>query len=363
MAAVLLVVLFVSAVGWGVPLSAQAGRVADPGRGAGQDASSRAPNPVARAPLPQCLGETRSLILSRGMPYVPVRLAGRSGFFVLDLGSDGSALSPATLLGGASEPAPLPAADGSYGPLDFFDPDLRVRLALQNHSGIEGLVPQGGLIGTDLLRDHVFTIDYGRALLQRASRGQFCSDAQLRSAGYSPLPSGGYFGSDPAALRCPAAPRSRPCPNIPTIPVRIGTVVAVAQVDSGFDDSLRPWSLNINTALLERLLATGLPLRRWQAADLRLSTCAGVDEAVQAWRLPPRTALEWLDQEGAVARRLEGVTLFVKRPPPEARRCGGIGSWDQPAAQLGASFLAGGSVSVDPFTARLWWRPATWFRS
>jgi len=59
---------------------------------------------LAALPLPQeplaCLGETRSLIVSSGMPYTPVRVQGRTGFFVVDLGADGSAISPGTFLKG-----------------------------------------------------------------------------------------------------------------------------------------------------------------------------------------------------------------------------------------------------------------------
>ena len=57
-----------------------------------------------------------------------------------------------------------------------------------------------------------------------------------------------------------------------------------------------------------------------------------------------------------VVRSEPGVTRFVKRTPPAARVCGGIGTWPQPAAQLGASFFAGGSLVVDPFSARVWFR-------
>jgi hypothetical protein len=36
--------------------------------------------------------------------------------------------------------------------------------------------------------------------------------------------------------------------------------------------------------------------------------------------------------------------------------CGGIGTWAQPAAQLGASFFARAALVVDPFSARVWVR-------
>jgi hypothetical protein len=57
-------------------------------------------------------------------------------------------------------------------------------------------------------------------------------------------------------------------------------------------------------------------------------------------------------------RILTGVTLFLKDSPAEIRRCGGIGTWTRPAAQLGASFVNDGTLVVDPFGQRLWFRPA-----
>jgi hypothetical protein len=63
-------------------------------------------NPAIAQPagVPACLGESRSLIVSNGMPYIPVRVQGRTGFFVVDLGADGSAISPTTFLGDGKNP-------------------------------------------------------------------------------------------------------------------------------------------------------------------------------------------------------------------------------------------------------------------
>ena len=70
------------------------------------------PLPGLSAPLPSCLGETRSLVISSGMPYTPLRVQGRTGFFVLDLGADGSAISPGTFLG---RRGPLPLQGSGLG--------------------------------------------------------------------------------------------------------------------------------------------------------------------------------------------------------------------------------------------------------
>jgi hypothetical protein len=290
------------------------------------------------------------------MPYTPVRVQGRTGFFVVDLGADGSSISPSTFLGGLG-PEPLPGQPGRFAGVDFFGPWAPLTLRVQDQSGIRGPLPQAGLIGTDLLNDHVFTLNYANGLLHRATPTTFCSDDVLRRVGFRPLSTRDYYGTDQAALRCPSAPRGG-CPNIPTIPVRIGAATAVAQIDTGYDDGMRP-GLNINRAWLRQLQAAGVPLQREPAADLTLSTCAGVSESVLAYRLPAGTALELVGEDGGAVRRREGVTLFLKDTPAAARRCGGIGIWDQPAAQLGASSVNDGSLVVDPRRQRVWFRPPT----
>lgn len=348
-------------------------------------------------PLPQdplaCLGETRSLIVSSGMPYTPVRVQGRTGFFVVDLGADGSAISPGAFLRheavgapdpgvgnadrgsadgagsgggfssgagarGAATPLPLPGSSDRFAGVDFFGAWAPLRLSVQDHSGIRGPLPQAGLIGTDLLSGHVITLDYANGLLRRATAESFCSDGELRRAGFLPISSRDYYGTRGAALRCPAAPRRGGCPNIPTIPLRIGSVAAVAQVDTGYADGLRPPSMNINRALLQRLEGAGMPLIREASADLSLSSCVrGEVEQVLAYRLPAGRSVELVGSDGAAVRRLSGVTLFLKDSPKAIQACGGIGTWSEPAAQLGASFVNDGTLVVDPFSQRLWFRP------
>ena len=307
-------------------------------------------------PLPRCLGETRSLIVSSGMPYTPVRVQGRTGFFVVDLGADGSSISPSTFVAGQG-PLPQPGSIDRFAGFDFFGTRAPLRLSVRDQGGIRGPLPQAGLIGTDLLRDHVFTLDYANGLLHRANREDFCDDIQLRQAAFQPLSSHDYYGQLVTELRCPAAPHNGSCPNIPSIPLRIGRVLAIAQVDTGYDDGLHPPSLNINPALFERIQAQGPRLQRLPAADLRLSTCLpGEQEDVRAYRLPAEARVELIGSDGQVVRRVSGVTVYLKRSPPALQSCGGIGTWPKPAAQLGASFINDGTLVVDPFSQRLWFR-------
>jgi len=146
--------------------------------------------------------------------------------------------------------------------------------------------------------------------------------------------------------------------NVPTLPLRIGPVQAVAQLDTGYDDSRQAPAININTALFDALRQAGVALTPRPDIALQLSTCVpGVFEAVEAWQPAPGTALGLVDEQGALLPKgARQVTLFVKRTPAQAAVCGGIGTWARPAAQLGASFVAGGALVVDPYSARVWMR-------
>jgi len=316
-----------------------------------------APTPGVAAPQPACLGTSIPLVIDHQMPYAQVSVGGRTGHFVLDFGATVSSLTPA---GFDAPGAPLPVAGTAdrYDHFEFFGPWGQVQLGLQPSAPATSQVRQAGVLGTDFLAGHIYTLDYRAGRLYRAPAGGFCSDAQLATAGYHVLTTREYYAAQPASLTCPRAGGPGRCVNIPTVPVRIGPVQAVAQLDTGYDDGQQPYSLNINAALFDALQQAGVKLTPRPDIALQLSTCVpGVAERIEAWQLGSGTASGLVDEQGALLPRGAGaVTLFVKRTPPVAARCGGIGTWAQPAAQLGASFVAGGALVVDPFSARVWVR-------
>ena len=310
------------------------------------------------AAAPACLGDRQPLTVSSQMPYALVSVGGRQGYFVLDFGASVSSITPSGFQGPV-QPAPVPGSADRYDDFVFFGPWGRVQFALQALAPVRGLVAQAGVLGTDFLAQHVYTLDYRGAQIFRAEPGRFCGDAVLAAAGYRPVSTRDYYGSQPAALRCPrAGAASGGCANIPAVPIRIGTVEAVAQLDTGYDDGRQPFSVNINVALFDALRAAGIALQARPELNLQLSTCqAGTSEPVEAWRLPAGVAFGLVDTAGRLLPRGgKAVTLYVKRPPAAAAHCGGIGTWAQPAAQLGASFVAGGALVVDPISARVWLR-------
>ncbi len=146
-------------------------------------------------------------------------------------------------------------------------------------------------------------------------------------------------------------------PNVPTVPVRVGGADAFAQLDSGFDDTLAPRSLNVNAAFFDAIMASGpSALMRDAASDLALTTCVvGVTENVEAYTLAPGRTLDFIGTAGDAVASLSDVRVFVKRTPAAAHGCGGIGTWTAPGAQVGANLHAAlGRVVVDPFTSRVW---------
>ncbi len=338
------------------------------------------PGPVRKPPqIPSCLGDTRPLKSSGEKVYAAVNLsppdAGQPviGDFLLDLGSNGSSVDLAGGFKDSGAPstqclgdAAVPGASCSFANFDFFGPWGTVYLSTADYGILFSSIRQSGIIGTDFLSNYPFTIDYLNSRVFRGSKTAFCSDAQLLGAGYSPIPTGGFYVNDTSKLRPlsdvlkaadAASTAGFVVPNVPTVPITIGGVAALAQLDTGYDDRVNRHSLNINIALLNELRAKDLGLlERAPEADLFLTTCVpGLNQKAEAWRLRAGTPVNFVSEGGSVGRQDLGNLLFVKDATPEAARCGGIDTWTEPAAQMGASFLVDAYVVVfDPFTSRVW---------
>jgi len=340
-----------------------------PGGDASLDAAGDVPAEVA-APDPLgslggCLGTSAPLTISRQMPYVSLPVGAYRGEFVVDYGTTFSSVDLAAF------PAPGPSTSGcdrarlgvpcTVDDFAFFASPSPVRLVTQDFRGVVGSVRQAGIIGTDFTSLRVVALSYAAARMFVAGSGP-CSEAAWRAAGFTALSSAGFFTDDPRSLAPmtsvdDAAPASARVPDVPTVPVRVGGARAVAQLDPGFDDALVPSSVNVNAAFHRAIVASDPgALMRDAARDLSLTTCVvGVAEPVEAYRLAPGRALEFIDEGDAVARRYPGATIFVKRTPPAARGCGGIGTWTAPAAQVAASFFVDmGAIAFDPFASRVW---------
>ncbi len=304
-----------------------------------------APRPPAPPPSPDpkiCHGERRPLLVVRQLPLALARVAGAEGTFVLDFATTNSTLDRSVF---TVPPQPRAGTTDEYASFEFFGEWGKVRLSPANHKDFAGPTPIAGLIGTDFLAQHTYTLDYAGGALQRAEARSFCTDDVLRAEGLAPMTSEGYYASEPARLLADV-------PNVPTVPVRVAGVAAVAQLDTAFNDTTIRHSVNINRALFEAVVASGAKLTR--GASVPLSTCVpGVWENTVVYRGAAR--LELVGTDGAPVRYADDATFLLKETPAEAMRCGGIGTWTRPAAQIGASFYVdAGRVVFDPFTSRVW---------
>jgi hypothetical protein len=322
-----------------------------------------APDPLAS--LRACLGTTAPLTISHQVPYVSVPIGADRGEFALDYGTTFSSIDLAAF------PAPGPRTSGcdrtrlgvtcTVEGFSFFADPSPVSLVTQDFRSVAGTVRQAGIIGTDFTSLRVTALSYSASRLFVGTAAR-CADEAWRAAGFASLSSRGFFSNDLGALSpmstvdASAAAGAR-VPNVPTVPVRVGGASALAQLDTGFDDALVPFSVNVNDAFYRAIMASDVgALVRSAARDLSLTTCVvGVSEPVEAYTLGPGRSLEFVSDSGAVARRYPGATLFVKRTPAAARSCGGIGTWTAPAAQVAASFFVEmGALAFDPYASRVW---------
>jgi hypothetical protein len=304
--------------------------------------------------FPACLDQPIPAAITTG-PHVTVAVgAAPSPYtapFLVDYATTGSTIDLASFA------PPGPPASGcnpntlgqrcTFADLDFFGAWGQVTLRTSDAS----------ILGTDFLAEGIYAIDYpGRRLLHAAN----CTDAELLGGGLVPISTAGFFAKDlsrlqPQSVVESGAPAGLQVANVPVVPGGLAGTNALVELDTGFDDAVVPHSINVNVALYDAIVAT-VPsaLTRAASKDLSLTTCAGVAEPVEAYELTGST-FELVDEHGGVGRAWLGATVFVKRTPAAALKCGGIGTWTAPAAQIGTSFLADARLVVfDPFASRVW---------
>ncbi len=342
----------------------EAGGEAGTGGEAGADASSDAPAPDPVSLLGSCKGTATAMTVSSQMPYVSVAVGSQTGEFVLDFGTNFSSIDLSAFT------APGPSTSGcnaatlgatcTVAGVAFFSASASVTLTTASFSGIIGTVRQAGLAGTDLLGQHVFVLDYAAGEVYATAAA--CPDATLTAAGFVPLTTAGFFENDVTLLEAATKVDSNAAANltvadVPTVPVTLAGVSGLAQLDTGFDDSVTPFSVNVNQAMYDAIAAANpTALARDTTLDETLTTCVvGVSEPVTGYRLAAGATFDFVPTTGGVARSYAKAAIYVKHTPAAAQVCGGVGAWTVPAAQVGASFYVDmKAVVFDPFAAKVW---------
>ena len=261
-------------------------------------------------------------------PYVELTADGVTGPFLLDYGATRSSLSAAAFSGpdGSIRTATisLPGIERAEFHLARYDP------MLQPGKG------QLGVIGDDLLSRLTVQLTESTAFLGAAA----CQPEALIAHGVTRVAQDGFFSSDPSKVRAGL-------PNVPVVFLRLGEVRVWAQIDTGYEDFVYSRSADINQALFDHLVRTGVKLDRIN--DIDIWTCEG-RERRSMYRVKDRP-LSIETEQGKPIVDTEDFHLIVK----SANTCGGIADMAEPAAQLGASFLRlFGAVIFDPKTATVW---------
>jgi hypothetical protein len=330
--------------------------------GAGPDAADGGDAGDPLASLVGCLGTSATLTVSSQMPYMNVPVGSESGEFVIDFGStfssiDLHAFAPPGPSTSGCDPTKLGVTCTVDG-FAFFAPPGPVFLVTENFSGISGSVRQAGIVGTDFTSLKIITLSYAGGRIFASPSAGFCDDSALIAAGFGAVTMSGFFSNDLSTLSpmssVDSTATSGHVPNVPTVPVRVAGASAVAQLDTGFDDALVHFSVNVNPAYRDAILAADSgALVRDASHDLTLSTCTGASESVQAYKMGAGRTFDFVGPSGSAVRSVSGATIFVKTSSPKA--CGGIGTWTVPAAQIAASFFVDmGALVFDPYSSRVW---------
>ncbi len=290
--------------------------------------SALVPHPAAaRAP---CAGETLEMVFAGtgSAPYVWLRAGGRKGFFLVDYGATASSMSRGAFPG---ESGPKRVSDFS---LPGFSEGSFLLFDYGHHSGPPG--GQLGIVGTDFLSLTTVTFDYAAAQIGFASAP--CTDTVLEAAGFRPISQETFFSHD--LSRVPERP------NVPVIWVEVGGVRFWAQIDSGYEDSVYPHTVDVNDALFAALRKARVPLRR--VGGVTVTTCS-VTENRSVYRV--ETGISVTDEAGTPIRSVGFLHIIPKKP----NSCGGIAGMREAAGQIGASLLKGfGTVVFDPKGERIW---------
>ena len=236
-------------------------------------------------------GETR--------PQVKLDIAGVTRIALLDTGSTRSILFDDAP--GAS--ANIVATIGIPGLPAF---DFRVRTNPSAPRGVEN----GAILGTDVLSKSSVVI--AREKIEFSAES--CDPQRLAAAGFRRVDERGFFAADPA-LRGTVA-------NVPVLPLRIGSMEAEAQIDTGYGDRAYPFSIDINQAMLASLRQLGVALTK--IGDVKVFTCQGA-ETRAVYRAPAPLRLGAYSE--APLAEISTYVLIPKAP----NGCGGIADWTVPA--------------------------------
>jgi hypothetical protein len=265
-------------------------------------------------------------------PFVNLTLGGDHGNFLLDTGTTHSRVDmwryrlsegSKVFLSGFS----LPSAQGGL----FTAADLG--------SFSTPLGGSLGTVGTDFLSLRSIEFHYEQPQ-PFATLGSACGQTALRQAGFVAVELPGYYEADLNRLKSGM-------PNVPVIGLRIGQITFPAQVDTGYGDHPEG-VVQVNAALMRVLRSTGMTVHSLPS-DVATVGCSGT-YTYERWQIE-HDELSIVDLGGHTVASYPPPMLEVKTDT----RCGGISTFAEPFAQIGASWLSRWGKSVfDGLSSAVW---------
>jgi hypothetical protein len=330
-------------------------------------AVSAAPSAAAQNNQPICAGTRLPLKIGTGRsaPYVDVALEGKTGPFLIDYHAGGTRIEHGIWGFADNHPgwAKPPAAPHSAIALKGFgfpgwlaSTEINFNEADLNND-VPGVGLQHGTIGVDLLVRQDLVFSYGGTqpeVIVSAYNGS-CDSSALARAGFKLINQAGHWDGlvqNPAngVYDGPVAFIEFATTAAPT--TRLG-YATWAQIDTGYEDNVRPFSIDINQALFDKLQALRPALK--EESSLPVTGCDGVQRSRRVFSAPGHL-LRVENEKGDALLRVPSFFLILKNSD---EKCGGISATSAPAAQLGASFLrAFGTTAFLGPKKEVWVKPA-----
>jgi hypothetical protein len=287
-----------------------------------------------------CFGKFETLQLPGGLPHIELAIGAVRGRMLVDSGTSVSRID----LHGFGLTRPPLDRNGNL-PIHMFGSHDLVRIRRYEPSLDHG---GAGVIGADVLARHIYTFDFHRRRIHRSGRAAFCKEAVLRGLGMRAASTASIFDAE---FR-----QRQPGSNaVPFVPVRIGTVLTHAMIDTGFSSLQHRNGILINHALFTELERSGLKLIVADAAPVQFATCKpGLFMEAYVFYPPDHVAFEIIGVDRESIARTDRLSLLLVDSPEHARACGGGSETEVPRAIIGSTFLRDRKVALDPFSARIW---------
>lgn len=306
------------------------------------DSTARSPVFCPGTRLPVLTGDAGSA------PYVELELDGQRGLFLIDSGASQSVIEK----GVWELPPPGPRwskLDSVGGTIDLVAmgphnipgwssvPMLNFQVADRNIT-VPGRGKQIGVLGIgDLFFNQSLEFHYENPDDQYVVIGAFggaCPKAPLEDAGFHLIAQQGHWAQ---GTKAPDGVHNGPVAYINIVPaggaeVSVG-VRTFAQIDTGLDDLVWPFTIVINQPLLESPKSSNSSMVLENSTQI--IDCQGRTQRQDVYSLPGHS-VRIEDGEGDLVQRVSKFYLVLSAA---GEGCHGISEYRAPAAQLGASFL------------------------